>query len=153
MRICFIYGQSFEDREDLFQEIVLAIWKSMPKFKKQSSVHTWTYRIALNVSIRYAQRSVKEKLKIKKAEHAEIINNTSERNEVEDNLERKEILGHVQSFIKKLKEPDKTLMLLYLENFCMKDISDILGISENALSVRIHRVKKRLMKDMEDKVL
>jgi len=153
MRISSVYGRSLEDREDLFQEIVLAVWKSLPKFRNKSSVHTWVYRIALNVSIRWAQKGEKDSIKIKKAVQLEITNNASCGSEVEDCLERKEILGLVQGFLKKLSEPDRTLMLLYLEDFNQKDISDIVGLSENAVSVRIHRVKKRLLIYMEDRVL
>ena len=153
MRICSVYGHTPEDREDLFQEIILAVWKSLPDFKQQSAVHTWIYRIALNVSIRHARKERAEYSKRKKKQYEDMICRNEDTDDVEGRLERKEMLKFIQHFLTSLKEPDRTVMLLYLEDFTGEVISEIVGISVNAVSVRIHRVKKRLLREMEEKGL
>jgi len=147
-RICCVYGDSIEDREDLFQEIVFTVWKSLPTFDERCSLQTWIYRIALNVSLLHRQKRGSEQRKQEQKINEVIATSHLRESEVEEDYERKEKLHFIQNFVRALKDPDRTVTLLYLEDLPQSEISDITGLSQGAVSVRIHRIKKRLMNEM-----
>jgi RNA polymerase sigma-70 factor (ECF subfamily) len=136
-KVCHVYRDSKEDQEDLFQDIVLQLWKAYPKFRKESKVTTWMYRIALNTAIAiYRKNSVaidfKETIpeKIHKTDSTPVSQN-------QDMMFRA---------LRTLSEADKAVITLYLEDFSYKEIAEITGISENYVGVRINRIKNKLKK-------
>lgn len=136
-KICRIYRDSHEDREDLFQEVVFQLWRSYPSFNNDSKSSTWLYRVALNTAMASFR---KNKPNIALAEclpdvQFEIINH--------ENSERQEKLVEC---IKQLNEPDRALIALYLDDLTYHQIASIFGISENNVGVKINRIKKRLQK-------
>src|SRR5688572_33067927 len=83
-KICRLYGQTQPDREDLFQEIVVQLWKAIPKFRGESKFSTWIYRVALNTAISDFRKK-KRSLPVSETEIAslEIKSESSEINEKE----------------------------------------------------------------------
>jgi RNA polymerase sigma-70 factor (ECF subfamily) len=136
-RICRIYRDSPEDREDLFQEIVYQLWKSFPKFENRAKVSTWIYRVGLNTAIasfRKPQLPVAGNLESIKPQAAE------RQNQEEEQMEAMFIA------IRKLPDGDKALVSLYLEDLPYREIACITGISENLVGVRLNRIKEKIRK-------
>ena len=136
-KICRIYRDSSEDREDLFQEVVFQLWRSYPSFSGGSKSATWLYRVALNTAMASFR---KNRPNITSAEYLpdlqfEDINNA-------DN-ERQEVLLEC---IRQLNEPDRALIALYLDELSYQQIALILGISESNVGVKLNRIKIRLQK-------
>lgn len=132
------YAFSAMDRDDLFQEIMIQVWRSVPTFKKESTVSTWLYRIAFNTAIKWSQKEKKhlpanEKVEI--AEHLLIENNNSP----------DERLVWLYEEISRLNEIDRSLTLLMLEGMNYKEMAAILGITETNVGVKINRIKKNLI--------
>lgn len=141
LRICFAYTNNREDQKDLFQEIALNIWKSLPSFRREASVDTWVYRVCLNVSMHYALANNKNQ-RSKVAIEGIVITDKSA--DIESNLENAEKMKKLHDCISKLAASEKALVLLFLEGLSYHSISEITGISENYVAVKLSRIKKKL---------
>jgi RNA polymerase sigma-70 factor (ECF subfamily) len=135
------YCKDEEDRKDLIQEIIIQLWQSFGKYDKQFKISTWMYRIALNISISfYRKRRRREEVSHPLSENILYIMENDEADELNyyNNL--------LQKFIAELKELDRALIILYLEEKSHKEISEILGITETNVATKISRIKIKLKK-------
>lgn len=133
------YCRDAEDRKDLIQEIVLQLWLSFPKYDEQYRLSTWIYRIALNVSISFYRKTHSrgklfaglsdELLYLPAAMPAESMDAQ---------------LAQLQRFIRELKEIDRAVVLLYLEETSQQEIAEVLGLSLSNVSTKISRIKQQL---------
>lgn len=143
-KICNIYGVNEADREDLKQEIVFQLWKSYPNFRKEAKVQTWMYKVALNTALYF---------KRKKNISTTRLSNT-EYNEDESNQRFEEQLEDLYKAIRKLKNIDRAIILLYLERKTYLQISEIVGLSEKNIGVKLVRIREKLKnivnKDLRD---
>src|SRR5688500_10634683 len=141
LRVCSVYAENPEDKKDLFQEAVINIWQSMHTFEKKSSMSTWMFRITLNVCLRLQMKQAKNRDRFRKLNSISIENIQDE----EPNLEEQERLIRLRNCIKKLNDADKAITTLYLEELSYKEISDITGLTENNVAVKIKRIKTKLL--------
>lgn len=136
-KVCRIYRDSPEDREDLFQEVVFQLWRSYPSFRGGSKSSTWLYRVALNtamVSFRKNRPNVTSAEYLPDVQFEDINYDGNERQE------------KLLASIRQLSEPDRALIALYLDELSYQQIAGILGISENNVGVKLNRIKIRLQK-------
>ena len=139
-KVCRIYTNNQEAHNDLFQEITIQLWKAYPKFRGDSKLSTWMYRIGLNTAItlyRKSKRTVK----------------TQDFDNVLFRIESTEYDDHEQKQLKlmckaiyQLSDIEKGLIFLYLEDKNYREISNTLGISEVNARVKMNRIKTRLKK-------
>ncbi|WP_224996116.1 RNA polymerase sigma factor [Cesiribacter sp. SM1] len=141
-KICRMYRETAEDREDLFQEITYQLWKSYPKFQAKSKITSWMYRIGLNTAMASFR---KPKLPLQFT--ATVPENASV-GESDAGPSREEVLF---AAIRKLEEADRALVALYLEEMSYAEIADLMGISENNVGVRLNRIKKKLKELLTEK--
>lgn len=139
-KICRSYKRDPDDRDDLFQEIVFNAWKSYPKFEGRSKFSTWLYRVALNTAL-YQNR--KDRFFDRKVE-LELIQHHVAVEVKEDNTDL------LWMAINKLDELEKSIVVLYLEELPYKEISEITGLSENNVAVKLNRIKSKMKKILED---
>jgi RNA polymerase sigma-70 factor, ECF subfamily len=139
-KVCIMYENDPEVRNDLFQEIVLQLWKSFPSFRGEAKISTWMYRIALNTAISGFR---KETRKIKTEDLREVHFNISEHgDETEENLQK------LQRAIRQLNEIDRAMIMMALEEIPYEEIAETIGISQNNVRVRMNRVREKLRKLM-----
>ncbi len=131
------YAYNALDQDDLFQEISIQVWKSIPKFRKESAVSTWLYRVSLNTAMSWKRKEKKHIEGRKDIQH--ITHLIHENTEAVD-----ERLAWLYEEISRLPTLDKSLTLLLLDGFSYKEMSNILGISESNVGVKINRIKKYL---------
>ena len=134
-KVCKTYRDTREDQEDLFQEIVLQLWKSYPKFRGESKESTWIYRIALNTAIAIFRKNKIElefNEKIPKEHHSKYIETPSENEE------------RLFEAIRTLNKVERAIIALYLEDYPYNEIGEITGITENYVGVKISRIKEKL---------
>ncbi len=141
LRICSVYAKDTEESKDLFQEVLIQIWKSMPSFKAKSTLETWMFRIALNVCLRFRSNHIKKKNQFISIDHQFMAD--IEHEPAVD--ERREQLRMLKNCIKKLNDADKAVITLYLEELSYKEISNVTGLVENTVAVKIKRIKKKLL--------
>lgn len=125
------------DRDDLFQEITIQIWRSIPAFRQESAVATWMYRITLNTAIKWVTKERKHY----GAQHIDDVQHIL----VERMAQPNDRLAWLYEEISKLDEIDRSLTLLLLDSFSYKEMAAMLGITESNVGVRINRIKKYLI--------
>ncbi len=141
-KITKIYGNSYDEQKDLFQEIVYQLWKSYDSFKGNSKFSTWMYRVSLNTAITIYR---KRKVKFSDLDHVSFkIKSEEYDSEIEDQLKM------LYAAIKKLNDIEKAMIFLYLENRSGKEISETMGISEVNVRVKMNRIKTKLKKIIQE---
>ena len=132
-KISFLYSQNSTEKEDLFQDICLQLWKSYKGFRNDSQFSTWLYRVALNTAISQFRKK-------KVLDTNELIGIYYENSTI-DNDNKRNLLYKA---IVQLNKIDKALILLWLEEKKYDEIADILGISKTNVSVKLVRIKEKL---------
>lgn len=130
------YCNNEEDRKDLAQEIVLQIWRSFHTYDEQYKYSTWMYRIALNVAISFYRKT-----NTRKHISHEFTESIFSFPDLANDIETEKQASLLQQFISELKELDKALMLLYLEEKSYKEIAEITGLSETNVATKLSRIK------------
>lgn len=135
-KICRAYTDTNEDYHDYFQEVCLQLWKAHASFQHQSAVSTWVFRVALNVCLTQFKRS-KKRIDTKPIPaHSMLVQ--------ESGGEEAEQLNSLYAAIRKLKEADRAIIVLYLDEKSYQEIAEILGTNTNHIGVKINRIKNRL---------
>jgi len=137
------YAFTPQDQEDLFQEVVIQVWRSVPNYKGDSAVTTWLYRVALYSAIAWSRQEKKHrdgKQTLDGVEHVLTV-----KVDVQDHR-----LDWLYAQIRQLDEIDRSVMLLFLDGFRYKEMARILGISESHVGVKINRIKKYLMDQLKE---
>ena len=145
-KVVHAYAFEHADRQDLFQEIVIQVWRSVDAFRSECSVPTWMYRVALNTAIAWTRKEGRHQRGKQPFEKMEGLLTTA----APDGLDpRVEWLYHQ---IAQLRDVDRSVALLLLDGFSYKEIADIAGITESNVGVKINRIKSALAgKRMEEK--
>ncbi|MDD3722183.1 MAG: RNA polymerase sigma factor [Lutibacter sp.] len=137
-KVCRIYTSSQDAHNDLFQEIAIQLWKAYPKFRGESKLSTWMYRIGLNTAITLYRKSKRSIV----TQDFDSVLYKIESTSYDDTEE--EQLKLMYKAIHQLNDIDKALIFLYLEEVNYKEIAETMGISEVNARVRMNRIKTRL---------
>ncbi len=139
-KVARIYCKNDEDRQDLMQEMMIQIWRSLLKYNDKFAITTWLYRISLNTAISFYRKNTRRQRSSFPLlnEHLPIQEEVSS--------EKQEQLMLLEQFISELNDLDKALMILYLEDKSHADISEIIGLSVTNVGTKLGRIKKKLQK-------
>jgi RNA polymerase sigma-70 factor (ECF subfamily) len=138
-KVANAYCKADDDRKDLVQEIQIQIWHSLDRYDSTFKMSTWLYRIALNVAISFYRKATTRNKYFSRISNDEIIHMP-----VREDTKDESNLALLEKFIFELKELDKALILLHLEEKSHQEIADILGISVSNVSTKISRIKEKL---------
>ncbi len=133
-KFCYMYANEADTPQDLFQEVVLNMWKGYPSFRGDSSIQTWMYRIALNTCVTFLRKSGARPKTTSLSEDMIVYDDET------DTLQIKELY----TLINRLNEIEKAIVLLYLEERSYDEIAQIVGITRTNVGVRINRIKEKL---------
>ena len=134
-KITLVYASNRANREDLFQEICLQLWKAYPNFRKEAKFSTWLYRVALNTAISTVR---KEKYNVA----FELLRETDQF--LDESKHEKEKVNLLYRAISGLNSIDKAMILLWLDEKTYEEIATIIGTSKSNVSVKLVRIKKKL---------
>ena len=133
------YCKDSDDCKDLVQEIIIQLWRSFKRFDHSSKLSTWMYRVALNVAISFYRKDSKRKMfSSELTENLIAIIPENEPSVTEGQI------NQLQQFIAELKDMDRALMILYLEDRTQKEMGEIMGLTETNVSTKIARIKEKL---------
>ncbi len=138
-KVASTYCKDPDDRQDLVQEIIIQLWRSHKTFNHTVKISTWTYRVALNVAISFYRKDSKRR-KISTELSGNLINILTDN----DPAENEDQFNQLRQFISELKEVDRALMILYMEDKSQKEIAEIMGITETNVSTKMGRIKEKL---------
>jgi RNA polymerase sigma-70 factor (ECF subfamily) len=141
-KVCNIYCDFEEDRNDLFQEIVAQLWKSYPSFRSDSKFSTWMYRVALNTAITSFKKNKR------RPDQSSLTYDNFQIAEEKYDSETEENIKQLHRAVGQLTGVEKSIVLLYLENKKYGEIAEITGITQNYVRVKMNRIKKKLKKLM-----
>lgn len=137
-KVCYLYTTKNATLNDLYQDVILNLWKAYPKFRHECKMSTWIYRIALNTCISFIR---------KEKNVPEIVTLTQEVNwmtEEHDSLQ--EMLRELYRMINQLGQLEKSIILLYLEEKSYDEIAEITGLTVTNVATRLSRIKDKLKK-------
>ncbi|MEO7189888.1 MAG: RNA polymerase sigma factor [Vicinamibacterales bacterium] len=133
-RLCAAYAESTADREDLFQDIFLAVWRALPDFRGDASVRTWLYRIAHNVALTSRARHRRRQSRESPLEDEDAAAGP------EMGLRRLALKRAIAA----MTPGDRTLTLLWLEGLSAIEIEEVTGVKSATVAVRLSRIRKHL---------
>lgn len=139
-KVCNVYCQEEAYRKDLFQEIVLQLWKSFPSFRSEAMLSTWMYRIALNTAITNFRKESRA------PERRSISESEFEIPDMDSFTDEHEHMGLLSQAVGYLTQIEKAIILLYFEEKSYQEIADIIGITKTNVGVKINRIKVKLEK-------
>jgi len=144
-RICLGFIGNTTEASDLNQEILLKIWKNLNSFKGQSNISTWVYRIATNTALLYVKRKNRSD-----AIHTNLkLENFKIETKKRDYSIKEQEINQLYKAISTLKEIDRIIIGLVLENNSYAEIANITGLSSTNIGARISRIKKTLHKKLK----
>ena len=135
-KVCYIYANDQDDLNDLFQETVLNLWKSFPRYRGDSKLTTWVYRIAMNTCITFLRHANTRPQTVPMT-----ANVASQMANDEDTNAR---LQELYQLINQLGKLERALILLWLEERSYQEMADILGLSKANVSVKLNRIREKL---------
>jgi RNA polymerase sigma-70 factor (ECF subfamily) len=142
LRVCRVYAWNSADQDDLYQEILFQIWRSLPDLKEKQFVNTWLYRVAINTAISSVRKRASGSDRIIHFEHADLTRAIESRQTTEENTDDR--IASLYTAIYKLNPIEKALVTLFLEDLTYEQIAEATGISANNVGVMLHRAKKKL---------
>lgn len=134
-KVVHAYAFEHADRQDLFQEVAVQVWRSVDGFRQQCSVATWLYRVALNTALAWTR---------KEGRHRRVRRSLDVNDEIltiPSADERNPRVEWLYQQIARLKEVDRSVALLLLDGFSYKEIAAVLGLTESNVGVKINRIK------------
>ena len=137
-KVCHTYAYTRADREDLFQEIVIQVWKAYPHFKGDSKFSTWMYRVAINTAIS-GLRKRKNVITSHDPDNLPVDLSDDSQSQAEE-----ERFQELYRAIGQLNQVEKAIVMLYMEDHSYAEMEEILGISQGNLRVKMSRIKDRL---------
>ena len=139
--VCYMFSQDADEVNDLFQEVLVNLWKGFEGFEHRSDIKTWIYRVALNTCI-----SIDRKKKRRSSE----VRLTMDINLFKDSDEDTKQVDMLHKRISKLQPFDRAIVLLWLENLSYEEIGQIVGITTKNVSVRLFRIREQLKQMSND---
>jgi RNA polymerase sigma-70 factor (ECF subfamily) len=135
-----------DDRNDLMQEVMLAVWRAIPSFRGQAQATTFLYRVSHNAALTWRRT---RRNYLKRLDHAELlVSGDALSSQPQSNDEQ---LEELYAAIRRLPEADRSLVLLSLDGLTYQEMASIHGISESNVGVRLNRIKQRLTKALNEK--
>lgn len=139
-RVCFSFSRNRGEFDDMRQDTIINIWKGLGGFRREASLKTWVYRIALNTCSTYLRRSRYEFVSLE-----EIVFRPDTDPADRENVE------YLHSLISRLNPLDKSIILLWLDDYSYEEISAMTSIKRNTVASRIHRIKNNLIRLNNDR--
>ncbi|MEZ4966668.1 MAG: sigma-70 family RNA polymerase sigma factor [Saprospiraceae bacterium] len=133
-KVCRMYARSEEARRDLFQDIVVQMWRAWPQFRQESKASTWMYRIALNVAVSGLRRSAPPTEAITEAQHRFPDAGPAHSGAVE----------RLYAALEGLNKVEKSCVLLLLDDYSYEEMAAITGLDAGHLRVKMFRIRKKL---------
>jgi len=150
LKICRYYAPVSEDQKDIYQEILINIWKSLENFRGEAQESTWIYRIALNTAMGFAGKEFR-RMRIVLDGGEKSLQYLISEDDTEFKI-REDQINLLQNQLNQLSVIDKAIMSLVLEDLTSKEIAEIIGITEPNVRVKIHRIKEMLREQMKGDV-
>ena len=140
-RICLGYAHTSQDLEDLYQDVLVNIWRGLSSFRSDSSVRTWVYRIALNTCVSTLRIRSRQPQSTSLDEVITVADQSQE---------RKDAVKDLYECIATLNPIDKAIVMMWLDEYSYDEIAETIGMKRNNVATRLHRAKEKLKEKYKD---
>jgi len=140
-KVCYLYTTPSSPLNDLYQEVIINLWRSFPKFRHDCKESTWIYRIALNTCISFIRKEKKI---------PEIVSLTLDDDRMEEADETQIMLKKLYRMISHLGQLEKSIIFLYLEEKSYEEIAETTGLTISNEATKLSRIKEKLRKMKEE---
>src|SRR5215213_7820588 len=149
MKVARAYTLTSDECQDLAQEILLQAWLSLPNFEGKASAATWFYRVALHTAMNWHRKDKPRRSRQEPLLDVQIlaIGGLSSA----EQAQQRETVEQLYNVIHQLPKTDAALVLLYLDELSYREMSEVLGISESNVGIKLNRAKKALSVLMNEK--
>jgi RNA polymerase sigma-70 factor (ECF subfamily) len=147
LRICRVYCSASLDAEDLYQEILIQIWRGLPRLKQKEFADTWVYRVALNAAISFVRKD-KPQRRFIPTEQDRLIASSDQRQSTQPDSSSE--LDRLYEAIAKLNVYERAIVTLYLEELSYSQIAQVMGIKAGHVGVMLHRTRNKLAELMSE---
>ena len=148
LKVARAYTLGEQEREDLAQEILLQIWRSLPRFENRSSPSTWIYRVALNTALGWHRKEGRRRARHEPWLTVEDV--PTDQADSDSQIGQRELVERLYSAIHQLPKADAALVLLYLDDLSYREMAEVLGLSESNVGVKLNRARKALGELMKE---
>ena len=141
-KICRVYARDAEARTELYQDMLVQLWRALPSFAGGSQASTWVYRVALNTALTHVRRQAtarRRETPLDEHEHLE-----ADASWTDERMDREQRLERLYAAIDQLNTIDRMLVTMYLDERSYREMAEVLGISESSVGVKLHRIRKQL---------
>ena len=141
-KVARLYADSAEERADLVQDMLVQLWRSLPRFVGQCQPATWIYRVCLNTALTWRRDETRRRHRVFAVEtppDAACSQPTPDMHH-----EQNERLEALYGAIRRLTKPERSLILLLLDGLAYREISQITGLNENQVGVSLTRTRQKL---------
>jgi len=145
-RLLRAYEANAELRRDLLQDIHVGLWRSFAVFDGRCSLRSWVYRVAHNIASSHVARRVRAGKQVS----LDTLMELPDTGDVEETASEKQLLEKLTALIRTLGQPDRQIILLYLEDMDAAAIAEITGLKPGAIATKIHRIKALLARRFKD---
>lgn len=135
------------DQDDLFQDVLLQLWTSIPAFRGEAKETTWIYRVAFNTAL--AWRRSEKRRRVKHEQFFQLDVSPKEQASHADALPQQELVTQLYTAIRELPKVDASLALMHLDGLSYQEMAEVLGISENYVGVKLNRIRQQLAEKMK----
>ncbi len=142
LKVARAYTLTTEDCQDLAQEILLQVWRSLPQFQGRASASTWFYRVALNTALGWHRKERRRRARQQPVLEIEELAVAAE--DSAGRMVQREAVERLYAAIRELPKADAALVLLYLDDLSYRQMAEVLGISEGNVGVKLNRAKRAL---------
>lgn len=140
-----VYADRPEEQQDIYQEIIIQIWESLPSFDGNANIDTWIYRLAVNTAISFVRK------KKTRQDYYSAYKNEKESQQDANHLhEENGKLATLYDAISELNASEKAIITMYLEDFSYSEIAFVTDITKNYVGVKLNRIKKKLSNIIEE---
>ena len=133
--VCYFFSDNPTDVDDLFQEVLVNLWKGYPKFRGESGVKTWVWRVSLNTCCAISRGEKRRIPTVPLGIDKDILC---------DHDESSAQIKMLYDRINKLELFDRAIILLWLESMSYDEIAAIVGLTTSAVTSRLFRIKEQL---------
>jgi RNA polymerase sigma-70 factor (ECF subfamily) len=148
LKVARAYTLAAEDCQDLAQEILLQVWRSLPRFQGRAGASTWCYRVALNTALGWHRKEGRRRARQQPLLEPDLLPVAGP--DSAQQLHQREMVESLYNAIRQLPKAEAALVVLYLEDLAYREIAEVLGISENLVGVKLNRARKALGELMKE---
>ena len=136
-----------QDQDDLFQDVLLQLWSSIPAFRGDAKETTWIYRVAFNTAL--AWRRGEQRRRVKHETFLQLDVSPQWQPSHADTLSEQEMVRQLYAAIRELPKMDASLALMHLDGLSYQQMAEVLGISENYVGVKLNRIRQQLAEKLK----